>query len=96
MTDRPETAFARIDVGATQDLEECSTLDPQWSGPVTVEAATVTWGRNGPTRLLAAVLDGSGARGFASSTDADVMGEGMAAGVAGVAGDRDADGVLEL
>ena len=71
-------------------------LPAGWSGPVEVEAATVVHGREGPSHVLAAVLDGDGRRAFATTDASGVMAAVEDAGLAGAAGRLTAEGRLEI
>ncbi|MEZ5259066.1 MAG: hypothetical protein R2705_19955 [Ilumatobacteraceae bacterium] len=93
---RPAEAFAKIDVQDEVDLEPREVLAEDWSGSVTVEAATVLFDREGPSHVLAAVLDGSGARGWAQCRDTGAIETAMTEGLVGSTGVRDASGGLSL
>jgi acetyl-CoA C-acetyltransferase len=80
----------------TVDLGARPELDADFSGGVTVEAATVVFDREGPTHLLAAVQAPDGRRGWGRSTNEDDMVEAMTQGVAGRTAHRDASGSLRL
>jgi acetyl-CoA C-acetyltransferase len=84
----PPRRFVREDVQARVDLRPRDTLDPGWEGPVTVEAATVVFDRQGPEHVLAAVRDDRGARGWAFSQDPELMAMAMTEGLADRRGHR--------
>lgn len=91
----PVGGFADVDVQDQVDLAPRAVLPDDWSGDCTVEAATVLYDRDGPSRLLAAVLV-DGARGWATSTRPDVFARATESGVAGLAAKRGGDGELLL
>jgi len=93
---QPPDAFARIDVQPEVDLDPRAVLAPDWAGPVTVDAATLVYDRDGPSHVLAGVLDGSGARGWAASRDAELFDELTQEGLAGRTGRRTSEGDVEL
>ena len=90
----PPQRFARIDVQSTVDHHERQVMADSWTGPVTVEAATVVYGRDGRDHVVAALLDGAGARGWARTSDPDVMAAVETDGLAGRTAQRTADGQL--
>lgn len=92
----PPAGFADVDVQADVDLAPRDVLPDDWSGDGTVEAATVLYDRDGPARLLATVLDDSGARAWASSTEPDVFRQATEHGLSGLPAKRGADGRLLL
>ena len=92
----PPEQFRSLDA---QDLVEGAsreTLPAGWSGPVEVEAATVVHGREGPSHVLAAVVDRAGRRAFATTDDPDAIATVAGPGLAGTAGRVNPDGRLEL
>ncbi len=93
--DRPGTGFVHLDVQDRVDLEPRTPIAPDWSGPVTIEAATLLYDREGPTRLLAAVVDGDERRGWATSGDPDLFEAVTTVGIAGSAATRLQDGTLQ-
>jgi acetyl-CoA C-acetyltransferase len=92
----PPDHFERVDVQDDVVHHERLAITDGWSGPVVVEAATVVYGREGPTHVLAAVLDGHGARAFVTSTDADAITETLTTGISGHHATRTADDLLRL
>lgn len=93
---KPPKSFARIDVQAHVDHQSRAVQPEDWAGPITVEAATVIYGREGQSLVLAAVLNHAGQRGWGRSTDPQIMTEAEAHGIAGRVGSRSADGRLDL
>ncbi|MDO8391178.1 MAG: hypothetical protein Q7V57_11875 [Actinomycetota bacterium] len=92
----PPAQFARIDVQATVDLRPRATFGDEFVGAVTVEAATLIHDREGPSHVIAAVLDGEGRRGFARNTDPAVFEAVVTEGLVGRLGDHRADGTVAL
>ena len=92
----PAAGFADLDVQDQVDLAPRDVLAPDWEGPVTVEAATVLYHRLGPERTVAAVLDASGARAWATSHDPDVAAAVESDGIAGHPAHRTESGELRL
>jgi acetyl-CoA C-acetyltransferase len=91
----PPSKFLFEDCQPTADLRPRQTLDDDWSGAATVEAATVVFDRDGPSHVLAAVRPvgaHSAMRGWGASTDADVIDETMTVGLVGAAITRTSDG----
>jgi acetyl-CoA C-acetyltransferase len=95
-TDPPRGGFARLDIQETVDLDPRTALPADFSGAVTVEAATLVFDREGPTRVIAGVLDATGARGWATSTDPGLFGQVTTDGIAGQSGHRSSEGELAL
>jgi acetyl-CoA C-acetyltransferase len=96
-SNRPPARFVFEDCQSRADLRPRATLPEDWSGGATVEAGTVVFGRDAPSHLLAAVRPVgalAGSRGWATSTDADLIARAMTVGVAGAAVARTATGVL--
>jgi hypothetical protein len=54
----------------------------------------VVYDRDGPSHVVAAVLDDDGQRGWATSHDDQLMGDAMSSGIAGRAVERSAQGEL--
>jgi hypothetical protein len=92
----PPAGFAEVDAQDRVDLAPRDVLPEDWSGAVTVEAATVVFDREGPARLVAAVRDDAGARAWAHSTDPTLCTQAMATGIDGVAAKRSAASELLL
>ena len=92
----PPAGFAEVDAQDRVDLAPRDVLPEDWSGAVTVEAATVVFDRDGPARLVAAVLDHAGARAWAHSTDLALCTQAMTTGIDGVPAKRSAAGELLL
>jgi hypothetical protein len=66
---RPAARFGHLDCQGDVSTTPCDTLPEDWHGMVTVEAATVEFGRHGPEHAFAAVIDAYGRRGFGRSSD---------------------------
>ena len=90
----PYRAFTAETVAAP--LDHRPDLAHEWCGDVTVVAATVVYGRDGPERAVAMVESGHGGRALAWSTDPDVFAAATSTGLAGATGRRDAGGQLTL
>lgn len=90
------TTFARIDVQPGVEHRQRAVLNEDWTGTVTVEAATVVYGREGADHLVAAVLDATGARAWAHSTNPDLMTLTETDGIAGRIGERTIEGELTV
>ncbi|HUF97895.1 MAG TPA: hypothetical protein VMM60_07170 [Ilumatobacter sp.] len=90
--DHPPTSFARIDVQEQIDLRARRALAADCDGVATVEAATVVYDRGGPSHVLAAVLDATGARGWATCRDETVCAESEAVGIDGITVTLDGSG----
>ena len=90
----PAAGFADIDVQDDVDLAPRDVLPDDWSGACTIEAATVVHDREGPAKLLAAVLDERGARAWSTSPDLGLCEQAATAGVDGLAAKRTSDGEL--
>ena len=82
----PPRAFARIDCQYRVDLHERDPLDDGFDGPVSVDAASVRFDREGPTDVLAAVRSEDGARAWATSEDPGILDEAMRSGISGRSG----------
>ncbi len=87
--------FARLDIQDEVDLAERAVLPEHFSGSVTVDAATVVWDREGPQFVFAGVTTDGDDRGWARSSDPDLMAEAQTNGIAGLAATVD-DGTLRL
>jgi acetyl-CoA C-acetyltransferase len=83
--ERPAKPFARIDAQSAVDLVPRPGVSSDWDGTGDVEAATVAFDRDGPTHVVAALLD-DGARGLVRSDDADLIETAMTKGLGGVRG----------
>jgi len=92
----PAAGFADIDVQEEVDLAPREVLPAEWAGACTIEAATVLYDRDGPAKLIAAVLDDTGARGWATSTAPDLFAEVERTGIAGLPAKRGAGAELLL
>jgi acetyl-CoA C-acetyltransferase len=79
----PPNEFAFIDVQEQVNLGERAVMATDVQGPAVIEAATVVYDRDGPSHVLAAVLDDAGARGWAKCKDADLCAEAEANGLDG-------------
>lgn len=90
----PATAgFAYVDIQDDVDLDERTAMNPDPSGDVEVEATTVVWDREGPDFLFAAITTGGDDRGWARSSDPDLMHAAQTDGLAGRRA-RVADGIV--
>ena len=88
----PPDEFAFIDVQDRVVLGERSVIAAERQGAAVIEAATVVYDRNGPSHVLAAVLDNAGARGWAKCQDADVFADAESRGLDGTAITLDGSG----
>ncbi|MET0143635.1 MAG: hypothetical protein ABW328_02470 [Ilumatobacteraceae bacterium] len=95
-SDQPPDAFTRIDVQDEVELDPRGTIPEGWAGAVVVEAATVAYDRDGPSHVLAAVLDDDGRRGWATSRDPAHVATVESTGIVGLPGRRAGDGELRL
>ena len=86
--------FTSIDCQAQVEHHQRAGAAVDWVGACVIEAATVVHDRNGPTHALASVLTGDGARGWARSTDPELMEAVATHGLAGSNAHRTADGTL--
>jgi acetyl-CoA C-acetyltransferase len=84
--------FTRIDCNSVVEHQERAEIPEDWAGPASIEAATVAYGRAGPSHLFAAVLRDDGARGWAVSRDPGLIDDAIGLGVAGRHGRRSRDG----
>lgn len=91
----PPAGFARLDCQDRVEHRARPELPRDWVGTGWIEASTVAFDRNGPTRVLAAVRVGE-ARAWATSTDPDLIGEALAEPVTGRRAHRAADATLTL
>jgi acetyl-CoA C-acetyltransferase len=92
----PSVGFARVDIQHDVDLEPRAVLPDDWGGRVTVDAATLVFGRHGPDHVLAGVIDAGGARGWATSRDESLLAALTSDGLAGSAATRTPDGELRV
>jgi acetyl-CoA C-acetyltransferase len=81
----PPTQFSRIDAQPSAQLNPRRRAGLDWSGEGTVEAATVSFDRSGPTYVVAAVRTPDDARALVRSTDADLMTLAVTEGLGGLA-----------
>ena len=96
----PPEQFRRIDAQPLADLNPRPRATADWSGDGTVEAATVSYDREGPSFVVAAIRTPDGARALVRSSDADLMAQATTEGLGGLAAplpdatrvDRDTDG----
>jgi len=73
-TTPPSEAFRHEDLQAQIDRHPIEVVDPELTGPVTVETYTVSHDREvGPVSATFAVRDGSGTRGWATMSKADEL-----------------------
>jgi len=70
-------------------------LDDDYTGPVTIESATVAYDTNGPTRALVATRTPNGDRTWCASTDIEFMGTVETEELAGRQGQRTGEGLIE-
>ena len=91
----PNQAFARIDCQGEVEHEAREAQPPTFSGPATVEAATVVFDHDGPSHVLAAVRDGN-SRGWAITRDPDLIAQAMASGLTGLEMQRTTTGDLTI
>lgn len=94
--DHPPQSFARIDVQDEVDLGARPAMNPQYVGAATIEAGTVIYDRDGPSHVLAAVLDPSGARGWAKCGDADLCVLAEESGISGSNVELRGDGAFSV
>jgi acetyl-CoA C-acetyltransferase len=90
----PPDEFVDMDVQESVDLRPRAVLPEEWAGDVTVEAATVVFGRESPSHVIAAVLDESSARGWATASDPVLIEQTLREGIAGFSAIRLSDGSL--
>jgi acetyl-CoA C-acetyltransferase len=88
----PPDDFAFLDVQDRVDLGARATLASGRRGPAVIEAATVVYDRDGPSHVLAAVVDNAGARGWATCASADLCAEAETTGLAGTTVTLDGSG----
>jgi acetyl-CoA C-acetyltransferase len=94
-TSPPAAGFRSTDTQAAVDALPARELDDTFAGAVTIEAYTVMHDRDSqPEGALLATRTPAGQRAWASSTDADVMAELLAAEAVGRSAERSADGTL--
>lgn len=92
----PPAQFAKLDVQDSVDLQPRTPLPGDFVGPVTVEAATLLYDREGPEYVVAAVLDSEGRRGFATNRDPGVFADLQSDGLVGREGRHAAGGSVHL
>ena len=94
----PEPGHAVAANGVACDDARNAIYVAVYNGVSRIDAATgaVLFDRDGPSRVLAAVLAGDGARGWATSTRADLAATVASAGLAGVPATRASSGELLL
>ncbi|MCU1394849.1 MAG: hypothetical protein JWM34_3277 [Ilumatobacteraceae bacterium] len=80
----PPDAFAHIDVQDSVDLRPRAVRSAHTDGRATLEAATVVFDREGPSHVLASVVDDKTARGWATSNDPDLIGQTLGGALAGL------------
>ncbi len=90
----PPARYARIDCQASVRDEPRPRFADDFEGAVTVEATTVVFDREGPSHVLAAVRDATGARGWATTHDPELIADAMDTGLAGTTARRSATGTL--
>jgi acetyl-CoA C-acetyltransferase len=93
----PPRAFTFEDCQARVDLRPRAALADDWTGPATVEAATVVFTRDGPSHVLAAVRPdqvAGGPRGWVTSRDPGLIAQVISGGLAGSRVTRTAAGEI--
>ena len=94
----PPEHFVFEDCQERVDLQPRAALDPLWSGPAVVEAATVVYDRNGPSHVMAAarpVGPDADSRVWIKSGRAELIEQALAFGLAGVAVKRSTSGDIQ-
>lgn len=97
LSSKPPERFAFEDCQASADLRPRAALPADWAGDVSIEGATVVYDRQGPSHVLAAVRptgDQDAARGWANTTDRDLIELATTDGLGGVTFSRQSDGSL--
>lgn len=92
----PTTPFAWADAQAEVDALPSRVGDDGYVGPISLEAYTVSFGREGPETALAAALTPTGARVWARSTDAALMEQLQTSECVGLDAEIDAAGTFSL
>lgn len=92
----PPKSFLNLDVQDQVDHQARTPMDETFAGSVSVEAATVVYGRDGQDHALCAVLNDVGQRGWARSNDGAVMQLVESEGLTTRQATRTADGQLHL
>jgi acetyl-CoA C-acetyltransferase len=95
-SDSPSATFDYVDCQDLAALRPRQELPADYAGPVTVEAATVVFDRQGPAYLVCSVIGADAARGWARTSEPGAMNQAMSEGVAGVQGQRHGDTTLSL
>jgi acetyl-CoA C-acetyltransferase len=92
----PAAGCQLADAQPQAQLAPRTVLDPQWSGPVEIEAATFTINRDATTEVVAVVVNEDGHRAFARSSDPALVTRVETTGLAGAVGRRSPDGRLTI
>lgn len=92
----PPERFALIDVQDRVVHNERTALPQGWTGPTTIEAATVAYDREGPTHVTASVVSHDGRRAFLKSPDTDTIALVESEGIAGLPATGMGDGTFTL
>lgn len=95
-SDRPAGAFEHLDVQDRVASGGRLEMPSDFDGGVHVEAATVIYDRDGPSQVLAAVLDQEARRGWARSDSASLIEATLDTGIAGQVAIRTAEGTLDV
>lgn len=95
-SDSPSVTFEYVDCQDSADLRPRRELRPDYGGPVTVEAGTVIFDRQGPAYLMCSVIGADAARGWAVTSEPGAMSQAMLEGVAGAQAQRHGDATLSL
>ncbi len=95
-SDSPSVTFDHVDCQESADLRARGELPAGYAGPVTVEAATVVFDREGPSYLLCSVLGAGAGRGWGRTSDPVAMNQAMSEGIAGVEAQRNGDATLSF
>jgi acetyl-CoA C-acetyltransferase len=82
----PARGFARLDVQPEVDLRPRAAAAPDSAGDGDVEAATVVFDRDGPSHVVASLINSAGARSLVRSTDADLIDLATRDGLGGMSG----------
>ncbi|MGI8493347.1 MAG: hypothetical protein ACR2KC_07470, partial [Acidimicrobiales bacterium] len=93
-SNEPPERFARVDAQEHVDSQARPELPADWSGRVSIEAATVVYDREGPSHVFAAIRSEEGPRGWATSRDTDLIDQTIRAGLANRPGRRSPGGEL--
>ena len=95
-TQPPTTPFRRLPIPSDAIAHNARETGPDHTGAVTVEAATVMHGHEGPARALFALLTPDGRRTWGSSDDDAVMKAAITDELCGTPADLDSGGTVRL